>query len=81
MITDYYSCLDSVSGVVYEPLKVSIDSTFIDSANCFQISDGFAEVFTSGGTGSYSYLWQDVQTTKKAISLKAGNYKFIVTDQ
>lgn len=81
MITDYYSCLDSVSGVVYEPLKVSIDSTFIDSANCFQISDGFAEVFTSGGTGSYDYLWQDGQTTKKAISLKAGNYKVIVTDQ
>ena len=49
---------------------------------CFGGNDGTATVIVSGGTATYTYLWNDAasQTTATATGLKAGIYKVIVTD-
>ena len=46
------------------------------------INDGTATVIASGGTGSYSYLWNDPssQTTLTASNLMTGSYTVTVTD-
>ncbi|HMQ46977.1 MAG TPA: T9SS type A sorting domain-containing protein [Saprospiraceae bacterium] len=39
-----------------------------------------ATVTVTGGTGPYSYLWSDGQTTATATGLASGNYSVVVTD-
>ena len=51
-----------------------------DSVNCFGGSDGSAITSTSGGTGSYSYLWSNGQSDSTATGLTVGAYKIIVKD-
>ena len=65
--------LSEPTDFVYTPL-ISTDEY------CLQ-SNGTASInVTSGGTGGYSYLWSDGQTSATAIDLIAGNYHVTVTD-
>lgn len=43
-------------------------------------NDGSIEVQATGGTGSYTYLWNDGATTSFRENLSAGMYSFTLTD-
>ena len=81
-VTDFNLCPSSASGFVIEPPVLS--SSIVDSSNldCFGVCDGFATVSPSGGTGPYTYQWNDPasQTGITATGLCAENYKVVVTD-
>jgi len=47
---------------------------------CFGAQDGSATVVPIGGTASYTYLWNDNQTTQTAFGLGSGNYAVTITD-
>ncbi len=65
--------LSEPANLIYTPLT-STDEY------CLQ-SNGTASInVTSGGTGGYSYLWNDGQTSSTATGLIAGNYHVTVTD-
>ena len=81
IITDGRGCsairtaiVDSASEIV-----LSVDSTF---ASCIENADGSASVFAIGGTGFYTYAWNDNmnQTTSLAEDLEVGIYTVTVTD-
>ena len=82
IVIDIYGCSDSVTATIHEPAKVSITSSTIDSVNCYLGSDGSIATTTGGGSGGYTYLWNDAssQTTATASNLKKGTYKLIVKD-
>jgi gliding motility-associated-like protein len=64
--------------VVVNPLpSLTTSSTPASCSN-----DGSATVNVSGGSGSYSYLWNDAnaQTTQTASNIFTGNYSVTVTD-
>lgn len=42
--------------------------------------DGSIVVTPSGGTGAYTYLWSDGQTTQQATNLAGGTYSVTITD-
>src|SRR4029077_6225434 len=42
--------------------------------------DGSIDVTTTGGTPSYSYLWNDGTTTQDRTNLSAGTYTVTATD-
>ena len=71
----------AVKNVITTPIELIADVTATD-VKCFGGNDGTATVIVSGGTATYTYLWNDVasQTTATATGLKAGTYKVIVTD-
>ncbi len=79
-ITDSLGCITTQTVTITEPSALSAP-TSSTNANC-NTSDGIAWVIASGGTGPYTYLWNDLlaQTTDTATSLAAGNYTVIVTD-
>jgi len=79
-VTDTNGCTAGASYTVTEPPAITLITSTVD-ANCGQ-SDGEATVFASGGSGSYTYLWNDLlaQTTATATGLSAGSYSVIVTD-
>ena len=43
-------------------------------------ANGNATVITSGGTGNYTYIWNNTQTTSTISGLSAGNYSVTVSD-
>ncbi len=49
---------------------------------CYGNTNGTITSTTTGGTGTYSYLWNDplAQTTRVATNLSVGTYTVIVTD-
>lgn len=81
VVADANGCLATATVTISEPTLLTASATGTD-VKCFGGNDGTATVAVSGGTASYTYLWNDssAQTTATAINLRAGNYLVIVTD-
>ena len=83
IITDANGCNSlPFSADVAEPIAISLNTITSTDATCGGVCDGTATVTAIGGTGAYSFLWNDplAQTTQTAISLCAGSYNVTVTD-
>ena len=80
-VTDSNGCTEIIAAEVIENDAVSLIIGGTD-ASCFDGDDGTATVIASGGTGTYTYLWDDVntQTTQIALDLPANDYNVMVTD-
>ena len=80
-VLDTNLCIDSIDFEVYAPaiISLSIDST---NVSCKDLADGTATVIAGGGSGSFSYAWDDAlnQTTAAALGLDTGGYQVIVSD-
>jgi hypothetical protein len=59
-------------------LQASITAS--PSTSCHDISNGWAIVFPSGGTGNYSFAWSNGATTQQISGLAAGSYQVTVSD-
>ena len=81
IITDGRMCTATRSVTVSSATEIMtvVDSTF---ASCLENADGSVSVFPVGGTGTYTYLWNDDnnQTTSLADDLSVGVYTVTVTD-
>lgn len=79
-ITDANGCVGTEYFTITEPAAINLSLTSVD-AGCGSLF-GEATVAATGGTGAYSYLWNDAnaQTTATASSLPTGNYSVVVTD-
>ena len=79
-ITDSAGCITTATVTIMEPAQLS-NSSSSTNATCGN-SDGTATINVSGGTGPYTYLWDDgnAQTTAMAINLTSGNYNVNITD-
>ena len=80
-VTDANGCTTSASVTITEPELLTASATGTD-VKCFGGNDGTATALVSGGTVSYTYLWNDTaaQTTATATSLKTGTYLVKITD-
>ena len=74
-------CTSSCNITITEPEPLVCVATATD-ALCTTADDGTSTVSAMGGTGTYTYLWDDAaaQTTTTAVGLVAGTYTVIVTD-
>lgn len=81
-----YSCVISAGSgcqalqtfVITQPLPLVTTMSSVPQ-DC-DTSNGTATATTSGGTGPYTYLWSDGQTTQTATDLAVGTYTVDVTD-
>ncbi|MFT4534342.1 MAG: hypothetical protein ACI9P5_001700 [Saprospiraceae bacterium] len=48
--------------------------------SCSDSNDGSATVLAMGGSGGYTYMWDNGETAETAIMLSAGNHDVTVTD-
>ncbi len=78
-VTDAINCSAYDSVFVSEPLAFS-DSINIADVSCHGLNDGQIELFISGGTTPYNYLWNDSSTSSVITDLPQGTYSVTVTD-
>ena len=83
LVTDAYGCTPSAGQdlvVITEPsFNLSANFTNTD-VSCFGYSDGTAQIYPTGGTAPYTYLWSNGQTMQQATTLVEGSYSCTVTD-
>ena len=84
-ITDAAGCQIEDSVTLMHPDQILLSINLLSNYNGFNVScpngnDGIATINATGGTGAYSYLWSDGQTTATVSGLEAGNYAVTVVD-
>jgi gliding motility-associated-like protein len=79
-VTDNNSCTSSVAILITEPSQALASVTSQNNVSCFGGNNGTATVTASGGTLSYTYLWNNGQTSSTIGVLTAGNYAVTTTD-
>ncbi|PCH91771.1 MAG: hypothetical protein COB85_08775, partial [Bacteroidetes bacterium] len=79
-VTDAQGCFIIDSVQITEPLALTVSITAVD-ANC-GLSDGSVTATPTGGSGSYTYIWDDTGTSTNSTvnNLPAGTYNVTVTD-
>lgn len=78
-VTDAAGCTASASVSIAASLPPNVVIVASYNANCS--SPGGATASANGGTGPYSYLWSNGETTAAAVNLAGGNtYTVKVTD-
>ena len=82
-VTDFKGCSVIVTDTITEPTQLTATSSQVN-ISCYNMCDGSASVLASGGTLSYSYVWNPIVTTNiagdSASSLCNGTYNVTVTD-
>jgi len=80
-VTDNANLSVTLNVTITQPAALATQMT-ATVASCDVCADGTATVTVSGGTNSYTYLWNDAnhQTTATATALLAGKYSVTVTD-
>jgi SprB repeat len=78
-------CPPTLSGIVtvnVAPIVLTVDISDFNGYNtsCSGTTDGFVTVDATGGTGMYTYQWDNGATTTNQNGLSAGTYTVTVTD-
>ncbi|MBT6807975.1 MAG: T9SS type B sorting domain-containing protein, partial [Flavobacteriales bacterium] len=79
-VVDAEGCTDSDSIFVNEPDELVISSLSVQNVLCYDSANGQITANVFGGTGSYSYMWNNGQVTNPSIGLMPSTYNVIVTD-
>lgn len=66
--------------IIEEPAELAITITEQTNNPCFESEQGAVSLSVSGGTGPYSYLWNDGPTTLNRTGLSTGNHQIRITD-
>lgn len=77
-VTDNGGCTAFQTVVITEPNLLTAPVVGVNGT-CGN-SNGSANVTPTGGTGPYTYLWSNSQTTQQITGLGAGNFSVTVTD-
>ncbi|MBL4736401.1 MAG: gliding motility-associated C-terminal domain-containing protein, partial [Flavobacteriales bacterium] len=83
IVTDTLGCQDSTTVMLSEPAVLTATVTDSTNANCNGVCDGTATVVAAGGSGTYTYSWDNIgpDSITVADSLCAGTmYHITVVD-
>ena len=79
-VTDSAGCVITRNINISQPTEILINLAVSVQVSCAGLTDGEITATVSGGTGPYTYLWDDGQTTAVAGGLNAGLHTLTVTD-
>ncbi len=81
LITDVNGCTATYNVVVGVTQPPHIDNVNYTGVTCYGYDDGSAEIYVSGGTSPYNYLWSpNVGSDWSNYSLQAGVYSVTIED-
>jgi gliding motility-associated-like protein len=81
-VSSSQTCDTTLTVVISEPDSLILIAVENQPVSCNGGADGIAAVTELGGTGPFTYQWDDpaLQTTANATALEAGVYNVVVTD-
>lgn len=84
-VTDENNCIDTMTAILTQPAELIITVDGISNYNgynvsCFNSSDGYILLTTTGGAIPYTYLWDNGATTEDLNSITEGVYFNTITD-
>ncbi len=82
-VTDQRGCTASDNATLTINIggnNVAINNPVVTNVNCFGNNTGSVAISVSGGSGSYTYAWSNLQNTATASALIAGAYSLLVDD-
>ncbi len=80
-VTDMNGCTASKTITLTEPDSSIAASMSIGHVSCNGQPTGWIDLTVSGGTGTYTYLWNTGGTVQDPTQMAAGNYEVLITDQ
>lgn len=80
LITDGSGCSSALSVPVFQPALLKIDSFVATPKTCYNVNNGQAKVFVSGGTKNYTYNWSNSSSGITATNLSSGKVSITVLD-
>lgn len=78
-VTDSKNCSKVTQVTVSSPPAISITPT-ITPVQCYDQNNGQIALAVTGGTGAYTFLWNDGNTSPNRTGLAPGTYSVTVTD-
>ena len=78
-VTDSNGCSAITNIILSDPLPPNISSNS-SNVSCNGGNDGSIDLSISGGTGPYSFLWSNSDTTEDVSNLSYGIYTYTITD-
>lgn len=78
-VTDANQCTTTATATVTQPAVISAGATPVN-ITCNAGNTGAVNLSVSGGTGSYTYNWNNGATTQNITALGAGTYSATITD-
>jgi gliding motility-associated-like protein len=81
-VTDSKGCTVEEKATIISPSAIKFSNQKTVDVKCFGNSNGEASINATGGTGTFSYKWNDpnAQISSKAINLAAGIFEVSATD-
>jgi gliding motility-associated-like protein len=80
-ITDANNCITTFSETINEPVSGIQISSIPTSVACFGDATGAINLNANGGTGFYTFLWSNGETTQNLQNLFSGSYSVLITDE
>ncbi|WP_422007816.1 PKD domain-containing protein [Roseivirga pacifica] len=78
-VTDANNCVIEQAFTIAEPTALAVTGTVTDE-NCYNDAQGAIQLTVSGGTGPYTYDWDNNAITKDISGLTQGSYQVTITD-
>ncbi|MEM7102504.1 MAG: T9SS type A sorting domain-containing protein [Bacteroidota bacterium] len=79
-LTDANGCLTEGMVTIAEPELIIASATADADVLCNGSSNGIATASSTGGTGAYTFLWDNGETDAMAVMLDAGDHTVTITD-
>lgn len=79
-ISDANGCTTTIERSISQPASAVAASATATDAACFGEANGTASISASGGTGAFSFVWANGETSQNIAGLAAGNYFATVSD-
>jgi gliding motility-associated-like protein len=79
MVNDANGCTATQSADITEPNEIVIKESHVNPT-CNGYANGSIDITATGGSGNFTYSWNNQQTANTATNLTAGQYAVTVTD-